>query len=372
MTQAPLRVGIDASAFGAVKGGIARYLYGMVSEMTALDGDAQFIFYTPRPVEVALPGGNCRVRSGTGLLGLNLWMQGCVPEWVAEDRLHVFWGQNQAIPLILRHRCFRLLTVHDLAPFVIPQTLRFHSALAHRFLLARACHVADKVITDSDATAKAVIRLVGVRPDRVARVYLGAEARFRPVPRSVAYELATRKYGLPEDYLLTIGTVEPRKNHAVLLHALRMTKCAPVLAIVGGIGWKSEPIVAEIAAMEKAGRVRYLGWVDDDDLPYLYSAAKLFVLPSIYEGFGLPVLEAMACGCPVLCSWSSSLPEVGGTAVSYCSAGSSVDLARKLDALLSDEPRRTAMSAAGLSRAKRFDLTHSAGQVLDIMRRGAE
>jgi len=235
-----------------------------------------------------------------------------------------------------------------------------------------ACRAADRVVADSDATARAVIRVIGIRPRNVTRVYLGVESRFRPVPYAAARDLVTSKYGLTDGYLLTIGTIEPRKNHIVLLQALQATRRAPVLAIVGGIGWKSEPIVEEITSMEKSGRVRYLGWVDDDDLPYLYSAAKVFVLPSSYEGFGLPVLEAMACGCPVLCSWSSSLPEVGGTAVSYCRVGDSVDLALRLDALLLDKQRMAAMSAAGLIRAKRFDLSQSAARVLDIMRQGAE
>jgi len=372
LRQITLRIGIEASAFGDVRGGIAHYLHCMVSEMAELDRNAEFVFYTPRPVDVTLPRGNCRLRSGTGSLGLNLWMQRCVPEWAAQDKLHVFWGQNQAIPLHLRHQCYRLLTVHDLAPFACPRTLRLRSAFARRLLLVMACRAADRVVADSDATARAVIRVIGIRPRNVTRVYLGVESRFRPVPYAAARDLVTSKYGLTDGYLLTIGTIEPRKNHIVLLQALQATRRAPVLAIVGGIGWKSEPIVEEITSMEKSGRVRYLGWVDDDDLPYLYSAAKVFVLPSSYEGFGLPVLEAMACGCPVLCSWSSSLPEVGGTAVSYCRVGDSVDLALRLDALLLDKQRMAAMSAAGLIRAKRFDLSQSAARVLDIMRQGAE
>jgi alpha-1,3-rhamnosyl/mannosyltransferase len=122
---------------------------------------------------------------------------------------------------------------------------------------------------------------------------------------------------------------------------------------------------------EEAGRVRYLGRVDDEWLPALYSAARLSVYPSLYEGFGLPVLEAMSCGCPVLCSWSSSLPEVGGSAARYFRTGDSEDLACKLAALLSDDKQLAAMSAAGLARAEQFSFRQAAQEVLGIMRAGS-
>jgi glycosyltransferase involved in cell wall biosynthesis len=157
----------------------------------------------------------------------------------------------------------------------------------------------------------------------------------------------------------------------VLLRALRLVPSAPLVAVIGRVGWKAESIMREITAMEKAGRVRHMGWIDDPDLPALYSAAKMLVLPSSYEGFGLPVLEAMACGCPVLCSWSSSLPEVGGNAARYFRVGDSEDLAGRLKDLLSDEKLRATMSAAGLERAKQFSFRQAAKEVLGIMRHGA-
>jgi glycosyltransferase involved in cell wall biosynthesis len=367
-----LRIGVDAS-YGTAKAGIARYLDCMVAEMLALDPSVEFVFYAPRPVEIALPQGRWRLRTESGLRGrfVNPWVQTRIPGWAAEDGLDVFWGQNNVLPLRLRRRCFRLLTVHDLAPFVCPKTLRFESALTRRYYSAMACRAADAVVADSDATARDIVRLLGIRRDKVTRVYFGVSGNFQPVPTVPARDVAAGKYGLPNDYLLTVGTIEPRKHHTVLLHALRLLQSAPLLAIIGGVGWKAESIMREITVMERAGRVRYLGWVDDSDLPALYSAAKMLVLPSSYEGFGLPVLEAMSCGCPVLCSWSSSLPEVGGDAARYFRVGDSEDTARKLKELLIDEKQRAAMAAAGLVRAKQFSFRQAAQKVLDIMSAGA-
>jgi len=344
----------------------------MVSEMMSLDPNAEFVFYAPRPVDIALPSGQWRLRTESGALGrfVNLWAQVQLPRWTAEDRLDAFWGQNNVLPLRLSRRFFRLLTVHDLVPFVCPRTLRLESALTRKYYLLKACRAADAVIADSEATARDIVRLLGVSRDRVRTVYFGVHGRFQPIPKDAARKVTARKYGLPRDYLLTVGTIEPRKDHVVLLRALRMIPNAPMLVIAGGVGWKSAAIVREISAMEKAGRVRHLGWVDDADLPHLYSAAALLVFPSSYEGFGLPLLEAMACGCPTLSTWSSSLPEVGGGAARYFRTGDSADLALKLKGLLADERQRATMAADGLMRAKRFTFRKAAQEILDILRTG--
>jgi alpha-1,3-rhamnosyl/mannosyltransferase len=181
--------------------------------------------------------------------------------------------------------------------------------------------------------------------------------------------MVAEKFGLPSDYLLTVGTIEPRKAHASLLSALETVPDAPVLVVVGNIGWHHGPIVAAIRHHERAGRARFLGRVTDADLAALYSAAKLTIYPSFYEGFGLPVLEAMSCGCPVLCRWSSSLPEVGGSAAAYFRGRGPENLASEIRRLLSDSARLEMMAAAGLQRAKEFNFRRAAEQVVGILRR---
>ena len=178
------------------------------------------------------------------------------------------------------------------------------------------------------------------------------------------------EFGLARDYVLFVSTIEPRKDHLTLLRAIARVPHAPLLVLAGGVGWRCNSILREIRVAEDAGRVKYVGRVDDDWLPALYSAATISVYPSVDEGFGLPVLEAMSCGCPVLCSDSSSLPEVGGDAACYFRTGDSEDLARRLTELLGDGDRLDAMSAAGLNQANRFSFRSAAEEILGIIRRG--
>jgi alpha-1,3-rhamnosyl/mannosyltransferase len=158
----------------------------------------------------------------------------------------------------------------------------------------------------------------------------------------------------------------------VLLRALESVPDAPLLVVVGGTGWRCRETVRRIQALEAAGRVRHLGWVEDSSLAALYSGATLMVYPSFYEGFGLPVLEAMACGCPVLCSWSSSLPEVGGDVARYFRPRDGGDLARRIRELIDDAAVLAEMSAKGRRRAQGFSYRTSAEQMLRLMRGAME
>ena len=368
----PLRVGVEASTLRAVRAGIARYIFGIVSHMLTLSPDVEFTFYSPRRIVLRLPSDRCRLRVGSGLCGksANIWLQRRLPTWLAEDHIDVFWGQNHLLPLRLRRPCFRLLTVHDLTAVLFPSTMPFRSGMAARLLMRNAVRAADSVVAVSRATAHSVVKQLGVDCSRVTVVYQGVDATFVPVPKANATELVADKYGLPPKYLLCVGTIEPRKDHAVLLRALESVPEAPLLVIVGGVGWRCRETVRLIRASEAAGRVRHLGWVGDSDLAALYSAAMVMVYPSFYEGFGLPVLEAMACGCPVLCSWSSSLPEVGGDTVRYFRPRDSADLARRLRELVDDPEALAEMSVRGRTRAGEFSNKAAAERML-VMMRGA-
>jgi len=220
------------------------------------------------------------------------------------------------------------------------------------------------------ATKTLACRYLGVREQRISVVYAAAQCEFRPLPKHEAKSSVAGELGLARDYVLSVGTIEPRKDHLTLLRAIESIPNAPVLALVGGVGWRCGRIMDRIRSGEKAGRVVYLGRVRDELLPAVYNAAKFSIYPSLYEGFGLPVLESMACGCPVLSSDSSCLPEVGGTAASYFKTGSVEGLVLALRTLLSDDSRLAAMSAAGIVRAAQFSYRHAAQRMLQIIRDG--
>jgi glycosyltransferase involved in cell wall biosynthesis len=233
-----------------------------------------------------------------------------------------------------------------------------------------AARAADRVIAVSRATAASAARLLGVEKDRLAVIYEGVAESFASTTSSEAAQLVNSAFALEPGYLLTVGTIEPRKDHVSLLRALDLVPHVPQLVIAGQPGWNCSSILRAIQVQQALGRVRYLGRVDDRHLTALYKAARLLVYPSIYEGFGLPVLEAMACGCPVLCSWSSSLPEVGGAAARYFRPGDPGHLAAKLTWALADERVLRAMSVSGLRQASRFSFRLTAERILDLVRAG--
>jgi glycosyltransferase involved in cell wall biosynthesis len=229
---------------------------------------------------------------------------------------------------------------------------------------------ADVVLADSAATAALVRRHLGVKRSSLHVVYAAAQGCFRQVPTEEARRVADQVFGLRQKYILCVSTIEPRKEHLTLLRAVAHTPGVPLLVLVGGLGWRCRSVLGQIRVHERAGRVKYLGRVDEKWLPGLYSAATLSVYPSLYEGFGLPVLESMACGCPVVCSDSSSLPEVGGSAVRCFRTGDHADLARVLTGLLRDDGLLKRMSAAGLRRAEQFSFRTAGRQILGLIRQG--
>jgi len=367
-----MRIGVDAIPFQAKKAGVARYLGNMLCHMRELAPDVEYVLYALDDVQP--PKGiedlEVRIEHRKGLYRrAQYWLRRTLPRWLAEDGIDAFWGQNITMPLLLRRPCVRVLTVHDLTAFVCPGSMAVKNWLQSRLVFRQAASVSDCVVAVSKATARGIRRFLNVRPADLAVVSEGCGEGIARVPRNDALQRVSSRFGLGGRFLLAVGTVEPRKEYPVLLRALDRVPDPPVLAIVGGEGWKCRAIMEQIRAKEALDRVRYLGKVEDDDLSLLYSAAELMVYPSAYEGFGLPVLEAMTCGCPVLCSWSSSLPEVAGSASRYFRPHDHDDLARQLRLLLCDSDRLAAMSALGLEQASRFSFRSAARDFLSILSR---
>ncbi len=259
-----------------------------------------------------------------------------------------------------------VLTVHDLtferAPDAAPpQLLRFLKRV-----VPQAVRRAHHLIADSQATARDLMALYDVRPERITVIYSGVDARFRPVDApSPASSFAPG--GAP--FVLTVGTLQPRKNHLTLVRAF--AQVAPQLpdlhlVIAGGKGWMYDQVIAEVARLDLGERVRFIGFVDDADLPDLYRAARVFAFPSLYEGFGLPPLEAMACGVPVVASNASSLPEVMGDAGLLVDPLDVDGLAEALVRAAADDAWRAQAIARGLARARQFTWRRAAEQLLAV------
>ncbi|MCX8085820.1 MAG: glycosyltransferase family 4 protein [Rhodocyclaceae bacterium] len=282
---------------------------------------------------------------------------------------HIYHGPNFYLPPF-GGRC--VVTIHDLSAYSWSKT---HPPERVRYMQAEielALKRAAALITDTEFTRQEVAKFFGWPLQRVHAVPLACAEAFRPRDHGeLAQPLA--RWGLaPDGYVLFTGTVEPRKNLATLLEAFsrlpRALRMRWPLVVTGYRGWASEALHARMAAAEREGWLRYLGFVPDEALPLLMAGARLFAFPSLYEGFGLPVLEAMASGVPVVCSNAASLPEVAGSAAAFHAPEDVDGLADLLHRGLEDEAWRKAAREAGFAQAAKFSWGKCVQQTVDVYR----
>jgi alpha-1,3-rhamnosyl/mannosyltransferase len=265
------------------------------------------------------------------------------------------------------------LTVYDLIPLLFPSHSTTRARLLFRWTTATALHAVDQSVAISSATREDFARHFAIPSERMVTVPLAADPVFRPQPAEKVVAFRTR-YGLPDDFLLYLGSNKPHKNLLSLVEAYARTAEGgeTLLLVIAGAWDPRYPEPRERADMlGLAERVIWLGRIPDVDLPALYSSAMAFVFPSLYEGFGLPPLEAMACGTPVACSDSSSLPEVTGDAALLFEPTDVESITRALNRISHDDMLRAQLSARGLNQAARFSWERTARETLELYRKVA-
>jgi glycosyltransferase involved in cell wall biosynthesis/ubiquinone/menaquinone biosynthesis C-methylase UbiE len=279
------------------------------------------------------------------------------------DLLHVpYFGSPLFSP------CKTVVTVHDLIMLVLPQHRGSLLVRAYTSLVSAAAKRANIIIADSHCTKRDVAKLLGIPEQKVRVVYLACEEHFQPVQDPAQLSDIRRKYGLEDKFVLYLGGLDWRKNVASLIRAFTHVGGSWQLAIAGEPFSSRSPLYPDLTeVVQQAGakdRVKFLGLITEEDKPALYSAASLFVFPSLYEGFGLPPLEALACGTPVLCSNASSLPEVVGEGAMLFDPQNEDELGQALASLLSSEALRSELREAGLRQARRFSWRQTAKETL--------
>ena len=364
-----MNIGIDAGALRGPLAGVGRYLWELLERLPALAPQDTFHLYASRPVPRQPSSPACRLHVGLAgrLLPGTFWLKSRARQFARRDRLDCFWGPAHFLPPTLPPGLRTVLTVHDLVWVYYPETMAHHNASVHRSYFRRSVERADIVIADSHSTRSDLLRELAVPEDKVRVVHAGVADAFRPMP-GPEQQARLKALRTPGTFLLSVGTLEPRKNYPLLFRALAGVPDAQLI-VVGRRGWKHSDITRTISDLALGARVHLLEYVSTEDLIALYSAAQLVVLPSLYEGFGLPVLEAMACGTPVLASNTSSLPEVGGDAAVYFESNSVESLRAELVRLLADPKTRASMSRKGLERTKEFSWTQAAQSTLNVLKR---
>ena len=348
----------DGSSLAQGLSGVGYYTRRLLDELAAraLDGRlAAPVVLSNKPITV--PAG-ARLHEAHRFPVRAVWMEACVPRALGAIRADVAHFTNYTAPLRLERPY--VVTIHDMSLALLPECSTWKMRLLVPRVLPRVARRARLVLVPSIATRDDVVRLLSVDPGRVRVIPHAAPRAFAAATDSPAPD------GPP--YFLCVGNLEPRKNLARALRAF--ARIAPSLpahrfVVVGRPGWKYDDVLAEAARPELAGRVELRGYVGEDELPALYRGATAFVYPSLYEGFGLPVIEAMACGAPVLTSRVSALPELAEGAAVLVDPTDEAALAEAMHALATDAGLRERLRAAGSTRAAQYSWEATADRTIE-------
>jgi len=372
-----MRIGIDYTAAVQQGGGIGRYTRELIKALAQIDRANRYILFS---AGYDAEGTRWPANFSRRAIPLSdrhlsiLWHRLRIPLPVQAftGPLDLFHSPDFLLPPLF---CTpSVLTVHDLSFLRHPDCFSTSLLAYLRRTVPRSVARANRILADSFSTRTDLIELMGVAQERISVIYPGVDERFTPLPKTDCVPILER-YNIVTPYILSIGTLQPRKNYCRLIqayHLLRQEHHIPHhLVIAGGQGWLYQPILDTIEELGETNAVHLLGFVPDRDLVALYASATVFAFPSLYEGFGIPVLEAMACGTPVVTSNRSSLPEAAGDAALLVSPKDTYALADALWRTLDDETLRNALREAGFQQAKRFTWQRSARALLEIYRQMA-
>lgn len=368
-----MRIGIDARPLAGPPAGIRTYLSELLKAVARLDAGHEFILYAHRPLAFDAPDGRFQFRIRRTLKGFGpIWLQLYGPRLAGADDVDLFWGAHFLLPLWLPRRMPAVVTIYDLVPFLFPETMQPSNYLVTRIFLPPSLARAQRIMVISESVAADVRRVFRISPDRIQVVTPGVRAGFLPRDPVEARRRIAERLGLDPQrpYLLTVGTVEPRKNLLTLVNTLaslpRATRARFPLMVAGAPGWKTSALQDAAMPLVQEGTVRFLGFVNHDDLPWLYAGAALFLFPSLYEGFGIPVVEAMASGIPVVASDIPVIREVAGNAGVFVAPTASEAWGKAIVNLLDDPSRQAQMRERGLAQAARYTFEQSAQRLLDV------
>lgn len=377
----PLQLGFDATAAVTQGGGIGRYTRELLRALAAHDPHNQYrvFFATERPITAAnhpLPHAPANFRFTHlpfhDIWLARLWHRARLPllvNWLTGP-IQLFHSPDFTLPPVQRDTR-TLLTVHDLSFVRDPESAAPGLRTYLNQVVPRSVARADHILADSAATRDDLCELYRTPPEKISVLYSGVNPMFRPITDAAALQAVRAKYQLgAAPFILAVSTLQPRKNFARLIQAFARLP-APLradlrLVIAGGKGWLYDAIFAEVEKQGLQKQVLFPGFVADADLPALLSAARVLAYPSLYEGFGLPILEAYACGTPVVTSTASCLPEVAGDAAWLVSPTDVDALAAALTEAIQNETLRAQRRTAGFARAREFTWDKAAEQLLGV------
>jgi glycosyltransferase involved in cell wall biosynthesis len=367
-----VRVGFDATTLVGRISGVGYYTYRVMQSLVeaARAGRVEgVILLSNRPLPPLASDPRVQVYEGLRFPVRSAWMQLLLPLVLRRTRPDVVHFTNYLAPVF--PGVPYVVSIHDMSLSLLPQCHTLKKRLLTSSLVPTIARGARRILAPSESTRRDIVRLLGIDPARIRVIPYAASSRFCPAAADL--RILEARHGVRAPYFLYVGTLEPRKNLARALRAFsRISPSLPdhSFVLAGQRGWKYEEVLAAAARLD--GRVRFLDYLTEEELPGLYAGATALVYPSLYEGFGLPVVEAMACGTPVITSRTSSLGEVAGDAARLVDPESEADIADALHALAGDAALRRELSRRGIARAAAFSWERTGRETLAVYEEIAE
>ena len=370
-----MRVGLDGYPLAEPRTGVGHYTLELARALALIAPSDRFELVSPAPfsssaleeINQANLSNLRAVHLKTSRIRGHWWAVG-LPLYVTKARFDLFHGTNFEVPFWNRHS---VVTIHDLSALLHREKHRDSLARRARLRLPIVAKLARKIITPTESVKREVCEHLRVKANKVFAIPSAARQSFRPVPSEQTVE-TRKRLAIEDDFLLFVGTLEPRKNLLTLLKAfdqiVRQTSLRPQLVIAGGEGWLMDETFLFIKDSGISDRLRLTGYLGDDELRALYSACRIFIYPSLYEGFGLPPLEAMACGAPVIAGRVPALREVLGNAARLVDPLSVEALAGSIVDLIENDEERRRLASSGPQHAAKFSWEQTARLTLNVYR----
>lgn len=366
-----MRIAFDGTTLRPARTGVGYYTEHLLHHLATESADDEIIVISNRPLDTTSPlPSNVRVVSSSSHLPRLVWMQAIAPRLLRRLGVDVAHFTNGMVPLAASVPT--VVTIHDMSLTMFPRYHPPRRVLLNRPLVDVAARRADAIITVSESAKRDIVRLYGSQSERIHVVHEAAAPSFQPIRAQAVLDRVRHRYDLAKRFVLYVGTIEPRKNLPKLIEGFARRRqsgeLSHQLVCAGPYGWLSRDIEDLIDRLKIEQSVRFTGYVPFDDLAALYSLAEMFVFPSLYEGFGLPVIEAMACGTPVITGHVAALAEVGGNAVEQVGHLDAESLGDAMVRLAGNPRRREELTALGLQRAHTFSWQRAARETLKVYR----
>ena len=351
-------------------GGVSVYTRNILDNLLEIDGENEYIFLYNDSSMLGTYSGYKNVRE----IAINkknkfLWDQIYVPLTVKSEKIDIIFNPKLSIPLFAPAK--KIFTMHGLEQFALPTVFKWYDDIYFHLMMPFYCRRAHAIIVMTEFGKKELIKYLKPQSEKIEVIYESHHKRFEVKKNKEELLAIKRKYNLPDNFILFVGGLTPLKNFSNILRAFNIVrkKVSVKLVFVGFKRWKYAKDFELIKKLRLQNEIITLGFVPNNDLPYIYNLAQCLIFPSLYEGFGIPILEAQACGCPVVSSKTGAIPEVSGGAALLVDPYNYKEIAQAVVDVLTSEDLRGKLIRAGLENAKRFDWSVTARETLELFKK---